>query len=988
MTTQPEQILENNLITQLQKLGYKSVAINDENDLVTNLKSQLEVHNKIELSENDFKQILNFINKGNVFERAKILRDRVPYTNDKGEHKTIELINQIHWCQNQFQVTQQVTMEGSYKNRYDVTILINGLPLVQIELKRRGLELKEAFNQTNRYERHSYWAGHGLFQFIQIFVISNGVNTKYYANNPIKARSFKQTFYWSDVNNKLITQLSDFSDLFLEPCHISKMITKYVVIHESDKILMVLRPYQFYAVEAIVDRVQTTRNYGYIWHTTGSGKTLTSFKAAQILTNFPKVHKVVFVVDRKDLDYQTTKEFNSFSKGSIDGTSNTNTLVKQLVGDNKLIVTTIQKLNVAISKKRYLTRMETQKGKRIVFIFDECHRSQFGKTHGDIKNFFTDCQMFGFTGTPIFEKNAGTNEFGKRTTAMLFGGEKPLHKYVITDAIRDENVLKFSVEYIRTFKKKDNILDIDVEAIDKTEVMNAPQRLNNIVDYIITNHNRKTHSREFTSIFAVSGVDRETGFTPVIEYYKLFQQKKEQGLHNLKVATIFSYKANEDDKDAVGDFIDDEFMDETEGSQLIAAEPNPEYNATIGNNQGRDLACNALANTTENLLHKHSRDYLEEFIQDYNKQFNTNYTTKDSQSFYNYYNDVAKRVKHKQIDVLLVVNMFLTGFDSKILNTLYVDKNLKYHGLIQAYSRTNRIINELKSQGNIVCFRNLKGATDDAISLFSNIDAKDEIIMQPYEEYVAKFNQAFIDLLQITPTVNSVNNLLDEEKELEFIKAFRELMRLKNVLATFTEFSFDDLSMPEQNFEDYKSKYLDLYDKAKSHHQKEKVSILGDIDFELELIHRDEINVAYILKLLAKLKDSTPEEHEKQKKAIIDLIAGDAKMRSKRELVERFIHENLPEIDDSDNIPTEFESFISEERQIAIRTISEQEGLDAEKLEKIIGNYLFTEKKPMRDDVIDLMNKRPALKERRSTAERITSKIVKFVETFISGIAG
>ncbi|WP_062128843.1 type I restriction endonuclease subunit R, partial [Geofilum rubicundum] len=928
--------------------------IKDENDLLANLKSQLEVHNKTELSENDFKQILNFINKGNVFERAKILRDRVPYTNDKGEHKTIELINQIHWCQNQFQVTHQVTMEGSYKNRYDVTVLINGLPLVQIELKRRGLELKEAFNQTNRYERHSYWAGHGLFQFIQIFVISNGVNTKYYANSPIKARSFKQTFYWSDVNNKLITQLADFTDVFLEPCHISKMITKYIVSHESDKILMVLRPYQFYAVEAIVERVQTTRKYGYIWHTTGSGKTLTSFKTAQILTNFPKVHKVIFVVDRRDLDYQTTKEFNAFSKGSIDGTNNTNTMVKQMVGDNRLIVTTIQKLNTAISKNRYLSRMETLKEKRIVFIFDECHRSQFGKTHEDIKKFFTGSQMFGFTGTPIFEKNAGKNEYGKRTTTMLF--DKKLHQYVITDAIRDENVLKFSIEYISTFKKKDHILDIDVEAIDEAGVMNAPERLNNIADYIITNHNRKTHSREFTSIFAVSSVDT------LIEYYKLFHQKKEAGEHNLRLATIFSYQANEDDKDAIGNaFIDDEF----ESAELsIAAEPQVKYGS------------------------QHSRDYLEEFIGHYNKQFSTNYTTKDSQSFYNYYNDVAKRVKHKQIDVLLVVNMFLTGFDSKTLNTLYVDKNLKYHGLIQAYSRTNRILNELKSQGNIVCFRNLKGATDDAISLFSNINAKDEIIMQPYEVYVAKFNQAFIALLQITPTVNSVNDLQDEEKELEFIKAFRELMRLKNVLATFTEFDFSDLSMDEQNFEDYKSKYLDLYDKAKSSHQKEKVSILGDVDFELELIHRDEINVAYILKLLAKLKDSTEEEQEKQKKEIIEIMSGDAQMRSKRELIERFIQENLPHIDDSDNIPEEFENYWSKERLLAIENLSKEENLDVEKLQEVIGNYLFTEKKPLRDEIIGMMNTRPSLKERKTVAERVTDKIIGFVETFINGITG
>lgn len=950
MTIQPEQILENNLIEQLQKLRYKKVVIKNENDLLANLKLQLEVQNKIAFSENEFKQILNFINKGNIFERAKILRDRVPFINDKGEHKTIELINQIQWCQNQFQVTQQVTMEGTYKNRYDVTILINGLPLVQVELKRRGLELKEAFNQTNRYERHSYWAGHGLFQFIQIFVISNGVNTKYYANSPIKARSFKQTFYWSDVENKLITQLANFTDIFLEPCHISKMITKYVVIHESDKILMVLRPYQFYAVEAIIERVQTSKKFGYIWHTTGSGKTLTSFKTAQILTNFPKVHKVVFVVDRKDLDYQTTKEFNSFSTGSIDGTNNTNTLVKQMVGDNKLIVTTIQKLNTAISKKRYLEQMETQKDKRIVFIFDECHRSQFGKTHDDIKNFFTDCQMFGFTGTPIFEKNAGTNEFGKRTTKMLF--EKKLHQYVITDAIRDENVLKFSVEYISTFKKKDHILDIDVEAIDEAEVMNAPERLNNIVDYIITNHNRKTHSREFTSIFAVSSVDT------LIDYYKLFHQKKEEGLHNLRLATIFSYNTNEADKDAIG-FTTADFDDV---DLNVVAEPRTKYES------------------------QHSRDQLEDFIGHYNKQFSTNYTTKDSQSFYNYYNDVAKRVKHKQIDVLLVVNMFLTGFDSKTLNTLYVDKNLKYHGLIQAYSRTNRILNELKSQGNIVCFRNLKGATDDAISLFSNINAKDEIIMQPYEEYVAKFNQAFIALLQITPTVNSVNDLQDEEKELEFIKAFRELMRLRNVLVTFTEFTFDDLSMPEQNFEDYKSKYLDLYDKAKSAHQKEKVSILGDIDFELELIHRDEINVAYILKLLSKLKDATEEEQERQKKAILELMTGDAQMRSKRELIERFIQENLPAIEDSENIPEEFENYWSSERIAALEKLSQEENLDSAKLQEVIGNYLFTEKKPLRDEIIGMLNDKPNLKDRKTIAERVTDKIIGFVETFINGI--
>ncbi|TDR18634.1 type I restriction endonuclease subunit R [Flavobacterium cheniae] len=957
MTSQPEQILENNLVAQLVKLGYKKVEIKDETDLLANLKVQLEIHNKVTLTDSSFQQILNYINKGNIYERAQILRDRVPYTDEHGETKTIELINQIHWCQNQFQVTQQVSMEGKYKNRYDVTILINGLPLAQIELKRRGLELKEAFNQINRYERHSFTAGFGLFQFVQLFVISNGVNTKYFANAPIKARSFKQTFYWTDVNNNLITQLPDFTDLFLEPCHLSKMITKYIVLNESYRMLMVLRPYQFYATEAIVERVKTTTKFGYIWHTTGSGKTLTSFKTAQILTNLPEVYKVVFVVDRKDLDYQTTKEFNSFSKGSIDGTNNTNTLVNQLADQTKLIVTTIQKLNTAISKTNYLNRITHLKDQRIVFIFDECHRSQFGKTHDDIKNFFTASQMFGFTGTPIFEENAGSNEFGKRTTAMLF--EKCLHKYVITNAIKDENVLKFSIEYISTFKRKDQILDIEVEAIDEAEVMEAPQRLNNIVDYIIANHGRKTHNKSFTGMFCVSSVET------LIKYYQLFHQKRQEGLHNLKVATIFSYAANEDDAEAKGLFIDDEFSEENPTELLIAAEPKTAYNS------------------------KHTREYLDDFISHYNKDFNTNYSTKDSISFYNYYNDIAKRVKNKDIDILLVVNMFLTGFDSKTLNTLYVDKNLKYHGLIQAFSRTNRILDEVKSQGNIVSFRNLKRATDDAIQLFSNLDAKEIIIMEPYEDYIKLFNLAYAELLEIAPTVDSVNGFVTEEQELEFVTAFRELMRLKNKLITFTEFSFDNLQMEEQTFEDYKSKYLDLYDKTKSDGKKELVSILDDIDFELELIHRDEVNVSYIMRLLTQLKDETSEQElEKQKQKIIDIIAGESQLRSKRELIEKFINNHLPQIEDNDLVEEKFDEYLKEERKAAIEELSNEENLNQIVLEQVIGNYLFTNKTPLRDEIIATMQQRPSLKERASTTERITNKIIHFVETFISGFAG
>ena len=946
MTKQPELILENNLVDQLVGLGYSPVSIKDEGDLVLNLKSQLEKHNKTKFNDNEFKQILNYISKGNIFERSKTLRDRVPYINDKNETKTIELINQQFWCQNEFQVTNQITIKGQYENRYDVTILVNGLPLVQIELKRRGLELKEAFNQTNRYERHSYGSGHGLFQFIQLFVISNGVNTKYFANNPIKERSFKQTFYWSDENNKLITQLSKFTDIFLEPCHLSKMITKYIVLNETHRVLMVLRPYQYYATENIVERVKSTDKFGYIWHTTGSGKTLTSFKTAQILTQLPNVHKVVFVVDRKDLDYQTTKEFNSFSKGSIDGTNNTNTLANQLAGDTKLIITTIQKLNTAITKNRYQSRVEGLADKKVVFIFDECHRSQFGKTHEEIRKFFPSSQMFGFTGTPIFEENAGSNEFGKRTTTMLF--DKCLHKYVITDAIRDDNVLKFSVEYISTFKKKESIVDINVEDIDETEVMNSPARLEGVVDYIINNHDRKTHNRKFTSIFCVSSV------SVLVEYYKIFREKQKD-LDNdkkLKIATIFSYQSNEEDKDTLGNF-GEEFS--------TAAEPESEY------------------------VTQHSRDYLEDFIGDYNKTFGTNYTTKDSQSYYNYYNDIARKVKEKQIDVLLVVNMFLTGFDSKLLNTLYVDKNLKFHGLIQAYSRTNRIFGELKSQGNIVSFRNLKKQTDDAIRLFSNLDNKDLIVMEPYEVYLERFNEAYNNLTKLTPSVDSVNDLIREDDQFEFIKLFRDLMRVKNVLNTFTQFEMEETKMEDQEFEDFKSKYLDLYDRHKGD-SKEKVSIINDIDFELELIHRDEINVSYILNLLSTLKNSPIEEQETQRKKIIEIITGQSDLRSKRELIERFIDENLPNIEDSDNIPEEFEKFWNKERVKYIDKLVEEENLDKDKLEKVIGDYMFTEKEPLRDDLIDMLHKRPSLKERSTTSKRLKNRIVDFVETYNTGV--
>ena len=953
MAKQPEQILEDQLVSNLKNLGYGFVSIKDEKELLTNLKSQLEKHNNKQFTDKEFDRILNILNKGSVFEKAKTLREKQHIISDSGDNIYFEFINSEFWCQNQFQVTQQVSMEGTYKNRYDVTILINGLPLVQIELKRRGLELKEAFNQINRYQRHSFGSGSALFQYVQIFVISNGVNTKYYANN--RTQTFKQTFYWTDKeNNRLTNILNGFTADFLDPCHVSKMICKYIVLNETNKVLMILRPYQFYAVESLIETVKNTDKNGYIWHTTGSGKTLTSFKASQILMNLPNVKKVVFVVDRKDLDYQTTKEFNGFSKGSIDGTNNTNSLVKQFSDETPLIVTTIQKLNTAISKKQYLERMAKQQNEKIVFIFDECHRSQFGETHNRIKSFFNNIQIFGFTGTPIFADNAVKNELGKRTTKELFG--ECLHKYVITDAIKDENVLKFSVEYVGRYRQKESAteIDIEVEDIDTKELMESPVRLEKITDYIIANHGRKTHNKEFTAMFCVNSVDT------LIKYYELFQKKKLNGDHSLKIATIFSYGTNEEDKDANGMMVD--FEDEPQ--QLgMAAESRPAYGVNV-----------------------HTREKLDEFILDYNAMFGTKFSTKDSESFYNYYNDISKQVKDKKIDILLVVNMFLTGFDSKLLNTLYVDKNLKYHGLIQAYSRTNRILNDLKSQGNVVVFRNLKKATDDAIALFSNKDAIDVIIMQPYDDYVKKFDEAYKALLELTPTVNSVNDLKNEEEELEFVKAFRELMRLKNVLTTFSDFENDHLEMEEQEFEDFKSKYLDLYDKVRKDTGKEKTSILDDVDFELELIHRDEINVSYILKLLAGLKNTNESDHEKKKKEIIDLLTGESNLRSKRELIEKFIHENLPAIEDTDSLPEQFEKYWNEEQIKAFKNLVTEESLSEDKTELLIENYLFAEREPLRNEILDLIEgEKPKLLERKKIGDRILSKIVDFVETFVSG---
>ena len=948
MCTETELQLENKLIKQLVDMGYEKVHVSNEEELLANLKSQLQKHNQTTFSDSEFTQILNEIKKGSIIEKAQKLREKYSLVRDDGTTKYIEFLDVINWCQNLFQVTHQITQEGKYKNRYDVTLLINGFPLVQIELKRRGLEIKEAFNQVNRYQRHSFGFNSTLFNFVQVFVISNGVNTKYYANN--KNQSFKQTFFWADTDNKLMTNLGQFTKYFLERCHISKMICKYIVISASQKSMMILRPYQYYAVEAIIDRVKNSNKNGYIWHTTGSGKTLTSFKAAQILMSLEEVDKVVFVVDRKDLDSQTTLEFNKFCEGSVDSSDNTKILVDQFLdkyknkkGQHKtsnLIVTTIQKLNNAINKQRYLKSMETIKDKKIVFIFDECHRSQFGQTHKNITSFFTNSQLIGFTGTPILAKNAAKNQFGKRTTVELF--DEMLHKYVITDAISDGNVLKFAIEYIQTFKERDNTNDEQVENIDIQEVYESDERISKVVDYIIDNHSRKTHSKRFNAIFCVGGSQKSTDV--LIKYYEQFKAKK----HDLKIATIFSYSANENDNDANG--INEEELDID----------------------------------TKN-INVHTREKLDEYIQDYNEMFNTSFSTKDSKLFYNYYNDISKRTKNKEIDILLVVNMFLTGFDSKTLNTIYVDKNLKYHGLIQAFSRTNRTLDETKSHGNVVCFRNLKPSTDEAIELFSNKDAEEVILMKPYEEYIKEFNEQHQTLNEITELPDDVNNLMTEEQQLEFIKSFRNMIRTMNVLTGFTDFDWQDVTIPAQMYEDFKSKYYDLADYVKSisnDNNSAKVSILKDVAFDLELIQRDEITLGYILQLLAKSSEYATQQEQKEKTdKILKDVDNTPNLRSKKELIRKFIANSMQGLN-ADSIEDGFEAFMEIERQKEVSRLCQDELLDSKALKSLIDNFLYEERKPRNQEIIEVLQTKPKILDRKSIVDRVFDKIQNLVDKF------
>ena len=872
-----EAMLEEKLIKHLELLGYTRINLKNLDDVKGNFRRQVNKHNidelkGKELSDREFDRLYTMITGKGVFASSKILREKQCIERDNGEKIYIELFNTRQWCKNIYQVSNQITsITGEKETRYDVTLFINGLPLIQIELKARGKTLKEAVNQIERYRRTSYKE---LYKFIQIYVVSNGVNTKYFANTDGEI-NFGYTFFWTDEENNRISNLSEFSMYFLEKCFVSKMIARYMVINETDKQLMVMRPYQVYAVEALVKQALETNNNGYIWHTTGSGKTLTSFKASQILANEPDIKQVFFLVDRKDLDTQTFDEFNKFEPGSVDFTNSTYKLVKNIQDSTKpLIITTIQKMANAISSPRYSELMEKYRDEKVVFIIDECHRSQFGDMHKAIKMHFNRAQYFGFTGTPRFSENKSQDG---RTTADIF--EKCLHKYLLKDAINDGNVLGFSVDYYKTIDANlDNIDYVEVEGINTEEAYMADERINNITEGILTMHPLKTNDMTYTAIFATASIPQ------LVKYYDCFKTKKT----DLKVAAIFTYGPNED------------------------------Y-------EGKDeLSCQS----------------LERIINDYNKMFDTNYSVN---TFDGYFKDISKRVKNAEIDILIVVNMFLTGFDSKKLNTLYVDKALKYHDLIQAFSRTNRVEKATKTQGNIVSFRTTKKAVDNAIRIFSDTSDPDEVLLKPYEYYKEKFIEVAKKLKEVVPTVEFVDTIQSEEEKKKFIVIFRELTKILIKLRIFREFKFTEYEVyiSHQEYLDYKSKYLDL---ATGKEIQNKVSILDDIDFELELMYTDKINVDYILNLMKSIDLTDKEQTDKDIKDILNKLenADNKDLRLKSDLIREFLNKIIPTLNENDSVEENYYNFMDEHRRKEIEDIAKKYDIDVNLLNDIIGEYEYS----------------------------------------------
>ena len=916
MTYQTEQELEQLLIKQLQDQGYSRVKIEDEEQLKANFRKQLNLFNKnklngLELTDKEFNRILIHLEGKSIFTSSKLFRDKFILEREDGTSVYIEFFDSNDWHNNIFQVTNQVTMQSKYVNRYDVTILINGLPMVQIELKRRGKDFKEAFNQIERYRRHSFKS---LYRYIQIFVISNGVDTKYYANSD-KDIKFDFTFFWSDEKNKRVSNLSNFAETFLDRFNLNNIISKYMVIKESEKNLMVMRPYQIYAVEALMKRAKETKNNGYIWHTTGSGKTLTSFKASQLLSDDDEIKKVFFLIDRKDLDSQTIEEFNKFEKDCVDTTSNVGTLIKQIENtDTRLIVTTIQKLARLISSEKYAHRMEKYRDEKVVFIIDECHRSQFGDMNTAINKYFNHAQYFGFTGTPRLIENRSQDG---RTTADIFN--KCLHHYLIKDAINDSNVLGFSVEYIKTFDGDiDEYDDEKVSGIDKDEVFMADERIELISKHIIANHNNKTSGRKFCSLFTVQSIPM------LIKYYEKFKKLD----HDLKIAAVYTFQDNEDLSDK----------------------------------------------------EEHSRDSLEKIIGDYNKMFPEENLDFSTDTFPAYFKDLSKKLKNAELDIVIVVDMFLTGFDSKPLNTLYVDRNLKYHKLVQAFSRTNRIYDNTKPYGNIVCYRNLKKATDEAICLFSQTDTTDVVLMQDYNHYMDLFKERLSKLYEIAPTIESIDDIQDENVKKEFIEAFRDLTKQLTKLKTFTEFEFDEntLGISEQKYEDYKSKYLDIYDGVRN---SEKTSILADIDFGIELMQTDKINVSYILNLIRSIDFNTEEKVKADVEKIKKLLdkADNDNLRLKADLLKEFLDKVVPKATKDDSIDEIFNRFLEDKRVSEIMEFSKDIELEEGKVKNFITEYEYSGKidgSEIKDSI------KGGLLKKKKVSEKIKSFILNHVRKF------
>lgn len=933
MTTQSEAALENGLIKTLIDNSYERVIIREEENLKANFKTQLERHNQKELAlhgrshltDSEFDKILIYLEGGTRFEKAKKLRDLYPLETEDGRRIWISFLNQRKWCQNEFQVANQITVEGRKKCRYDVTILVNGLPLVQIELKKRGVELKQAYNQVQRYHKTSF---HGLFDYIQLFVISNGVNTRYFANNP--NGGYKFTFNWTDKNNRPFNDLNMFANFFLDKCTLGKIISKYIVLHEGEKCLMVLRPYQYYAVEEIITRMENTNKNGYVWHTTGAGKTLTSFKAAQLVSEIDGVDKVLFVVDRHDLDTQTQSEYEAFELGAVDGTDNTRELIKRLSGDSKIIITTIQKLNCAVTKDYYNKHLQEIRDKKVVMIFDECHRSHFGDCHKNIVRFFSNLQIFGFTGTPIFAENAKQ----EHTTAEVFG--ECLHKYLIKDAIADENVLGFLVEYYTG----NTTTDYENEA-----------RMREIAQFILNNYDKSTFGGEYNALFAIQSVPM------LLRYYQIFKELNPQ----IRIGAIFTYAANADQ--------DDE---------------------QTGMNQG--FASKRV-----------DADELQGIMDDYNRLFGTGFST---DNFSAYYDDVNERMKKrkkdmKPLDLLLVVGMFLTGFDAKRLNTLYVDKNLEYHGLLQAFSRTNRILNEKKRFGKIVCFRDLKANVDAAIKLFSNNEPNEFIVREPFEKVRKALNLKMEEFLKKYPNISYIDALKSETEKREFVLAFREIIRGKIEAQIYEEYEEDDpyFLMSEQEYMDFRSKYLDIAightgenkdHSAKQDAEQPELERFDDIDFCLELLHSDVINVAYILALIEDLNPESDDYHEKRQH-IIDTMIKDAAMRNKAMLIDGFIRQNVDDdktgfarakADGSIDLETKLANYVSAARNKAIDRLAEEEGLSREALRDYLAQYDYLQRE--KPEIIQnaIKEKKVGLKERRNILKRVLGKLRVIIDTF------